>query len=107
MLDVLAPVGKHISPYLSEISTALIACFLVMAGNDINRALRKLLSGHNFIVRTGAFILLNAFGYGMLIVYATPYLSKTLRGLDPGLMFSIVLSSFILIGIWAQKNRQV
>ncbi|MDG3087992.1 DUF3392 domain-containing protein [Vibrio hannami] len=107
MLDVLAPVGKHIYPYIPELSTAMIACFLVMAGNDINRMLRKMLSGHNFFFRTGAFVLLNAFGYGMLIVYATPYLAKTLRSLEPGLMFTLIFSCFILIGMWAQKNRQV
>ncbi|WED23034.1 DUF3392 domain-containing protein [Vibrio sp. JC009] len=107
MLEVLAPVGKHIVPYTPEISTALVACLLVMFGSDINRFLRRTLSGQHFIVRTLAFILLNAFGYGMLIVYAAPYLSRQLRELNPGDMMALVVVSFIVIGMWAQRNRHV
>ena len=60
-----------------------------------------------FLIRTGAFIGINAFGYGLLIVKAAPLLSSTLRSIQPAFMLAIVLSTFIIIGAWAQKNRQV
>ena len=90
-----------------EISTALIACVLVMAGGSINALLRKQLGSANFIIRTVVFILVNAFGYGLLIVKATPMLSTMLRSLDKGIMFLVISISFVVIGIWAQRNRQV
>lgn len=107
MFDIIAPFGRYLLPYLSEIATAIIACLLVMFGSDINRLMRRLLSGRHFILRTLAFIALNAFGYGVLIIYASPLLAKSLRGLAPGTMAAVVMVTFILIGSWAQRNRQV
>lgn len=107
MFEFLSPAGQHVAPYLSEISTALIACALVMLGSEINSNLRKVLRNQNFIVRTIVFILINAFGYGLIIVKATPYLIKTLNQLPYGMMFTIVVTSFIVIGLWAQRNRQI
>lgn len=106
-MDVLNPLGQYISPYLSEISTALVACLLVMVGNEINAFLRKVMRNQHFIVKTIAFILLNAFGYGIIIVKLTPYLTRTLRELEKGMMVAILLTSFVLIGLWAQKNRHI
>ncbi len=107
MLEIMDPAGRYILPYTSEISTALVACLLVMFGGEINRLMRKLLTGYHFIIRTAAFILLNAFGYGLAIVKATPYLSHTLRTTEPGTMFAAIIVCFIVIGMWAQKNRHV
>lgn len=106
-MEYLHTLGTYLYPYLSEISTALIACFLVMAGSEINAIVRRWLRNYNFVLRTLAFILINAFGYGLIIIKATPYLSRTLRGLETGVMFAIVLSCFIIIGLWAQRNRQI
>lgn len=107
MFDVFAPLGKHIIPYTPEISIAFIACLLVVLGSDINRFMRKLLIGQHFIVRTIAFIALNAFGYGLLIVKASPILAQWLKTMESGLLIVSIVSSFILIGMWAQKNRHV
>lgn len=106
MFDIIAPFGRYLVPYLSEIATAMIACLLVMFGGDINRLLRRSLLGHHFILRTLAFIALNAFGYGALIVYVSPLLARLLRTIHPGIMASIILVTFILIGSWAQRHRQ-
>ncbi|GAK86771.1 hypothetical protein JCM19238_4379 [Vibrio ponticus] len=107
MFEYLDPAGGYIAPYLNEISTALIACALVMFGGEINTSLRRLLRAQNFVVRTCVFILINAFGYGLIIVKATPYLTRTLSQLPYGMMFSIVVMSFVAIGLWAQRNRQI
>lgn len=106
-MEYLNFLGDSLRPYLTEISTALIACTLVMAGGEINALLRRLLRNTNFVLKTVAFVLINAFGYGLIIVKATPYLSRTLRGLEAGIMFAIVMACFMLIGLWAQRNRQI
>ncbi|MGR5295736.1 DUF3392 domain-containing protein [Vibrio mediterranei] len=107
MLDIFAPGGRFIAPYLFEVSTALIACSLVVLGADINRLLRNTLRDTNFVIRTVCFILLNAFGYGLIMIKATPLLKNVLVNTEPGLMFAIVVLSFVSIGIWAQRNRQI
>ncbi|MFM2590260.1 DUF3392 domain-containing protein [Vibrio sp. TBV020] len=106
-MEYLNLLGDYLVPYLSEISTALIACALVVGGGEINSILRKVLRPYNFVIRTFAFILINAFGYGLIIVKATPYLSRTLRSLDSGIMFTGVVFVFVIIGLWAQRNRQI
>lgn len=107
MFDILAPIGRYIFPYIPEISVAFIACILVILGGNINRFLRNVLVRQNFIVRTIAFIALNAFGYGLLIVKASPYLANWLNTLNSGVLFVTVISCFIFIGAWAQKQRHV
>jgi hypothetical protein len=107
VMDYIYPLGKLIYPYLNDISVALIACALVVFGSDINAFLRRRMRQQHFIIRTIAFILLNAFGYGFVIVKLSPYLARTLKHLDKGMMFAIVVASFVLIGLWAQRNRQI
>ncbi|MCE7553542.1 DUF3392 domain-containing protein [Aliivibrio fischeri] len=107
ILSFFNTLGSYLTPYLSNISVAMIACALVMLGGDINRALRAFLAGKHFLIRTCAFIGINAFGYGLLIVKASPFLTSALRSIQPAFMLAIVFSTFIIIGIWAQKNRQV
>ncbi|MUL03096.1 DUF3392 family protein [Aliivibrio fischeri] len=107
ILSFFNTLGSYLTPYLSDISVAMIACALVMLGGDINRALRAFLAGKHFLIRTCAFIGINAFGYGLLIVKASPFLTSALRSIQPAFMLAIVFATFIIIGIWAQKNRQV
>lgn len=107
ILSFFNTLGNYLTPYLSDISVAMIACALVMLGGDINRGLRAFLSGKHFLIRTLAFIGVNAFGYGLLIIKASPFLTSALLSIQPAFMLAIVLSTFIIIGMWAQKNRQV
>lgn len=106
-MKYLNPLGHYLAPYLTEISTALVACLLVMIGGEINALLRRMMRNQHFIVKTFVFILLNAFGYGFIIVKLSPYLARTLGHLEKGIMVSILLTSFVLIGLWAQKNRHI
>ncbi|CAM3586609.1 hypothetical protein VA7868_04294 [Vibrio aerogenes CECT 7868] len=107
MIQFFNPAGQYIAPYLSEISTAFIACLLVMLGGEINSFLRQALGNQHFIIRTFAFIVLNAFGYGFIIVKLSPDLAQILEHLEKGMMFLLVVASFIGIGLWAQKNRHI
>ncbi|MDW6003802.1 DUF3392 domain-containing protein [Vibrio mangrovi] len=107
MLHFFNPAGQYLAPYLGEISIALIACLLVMLGGEINALLRRLLRNQHFVIRTFTFILLNAFGYGFIIVKLSPDLARTLSHLERGTMFVVVIISFVGIGLWAQKNQQI
>ncbi|MDV7104300.1 DUF3392 domain-containing protein [Vibrio sp. TH_r3] len=107
MLDFFSPLGSYLIPYVAEISVAFIACMLVILGGDINHFTRRKMVRQHFIVRTLAFILLNAFGYGLIIIKVSPYLARWLKTLDSGILFISVIICFIVIGMWAQKNRHV
>jgi hypothetical protein len=107
MMEFFAPAGQYLAPYLTDVSTAVIACTLVMLGGEINRFLRRILRNQHFVIRTITFILVNAFGYGFIIVKLSPYLARTLKHMERGTMFAVVVASFIAIGLWAQKNRQM
>jgi hypothetical protein len=78
-----------------------------MFGNEINKWVRKILRGQNFVVRTAVFVLINAFGYGLLIVKASPMLANWLRSLDYTLSLPLIMFIFVAIGVWAQKNKHV
>ncbi|KAE8435863.1 DUF3392 domain-containing protein [Vibrio cholerae] len=107
LFTYLAPTGQALLPYLSEISIALVACTLVMLGGEINAFLRRALRNQHFLVRTLAFIFINAFGYGLIIVKASPYVARTLAQLESGMMLTLIVSCFVVIGLWAQRNHQI
>ncbi|KDM91726.1 DUF3392 domain-containing protein [Photobacterium galatheae] len=107
VLHYLAESGQWMRPWISDISMAMMACLLVVFGSDINMILRRYLSGTNFLIRTCAFIFVNAFGYGLLIVAVSPWLATKLTGLSNLWLLTVVLGTFVLLGTWAQRNNQV
>ncbi len=86
---------------------AMVACLLVVFGSDINRVMRRNLSGQHFIVRTLAFVAVNAFGFGAFIVWASPFLARQLRALPAEWYFTVIVTVFVFVGIWAQRNKQI
>ncbi|WP_369410433.1 DUF3392 domain-containing protein [Neiella litorisoli] len=92
---------------LHSISTALVACLIVVLGSDINQLLRKTMRRHHFVVRTSVFILINAFGFGLAIVKLSPVVAGQLAQLSPAWLCGLLIGCFIFIGCWAQRNRHV
>ena len=107
IISMLNHLASFLLPWVSEVSTAIVACVIVMFAVDINRIVRRLLTGQGFILRTLVFVMINAFGYGLAIVALSPILAKQLKLMPGYWMLLIVLGSFMLLGFWAQKNRQV
>ncbi|MEI8592731.1 DUF3392 domain-containing protein [Photobacterium sp. SP02] len=107
LLGYIAESGQFLRPWISDIAMAMMACLLVVFGSDINMILRRYLSGTNFILRTCAFIFVNAFGYGFMIIAAAPWLARQLSGMSNVWLFTVILGTFIFLGSWAQRNNQV
>lgn len=105
LILLLAQAGHAFKPWLSEISLTIVACSLIVFGSDINHFMRRLLSGRNVFIRTCAFILLNSFGYGLLLIKVSPWLTHQLSTFPSQWMFISVITTFIVIGLWAQKTR--
>ena len=90
--------------HLSDISMALMAATLVLAGPHVNRWLRRQTATLNFIFRTLIFILVCAIGYGLAMIYLTPQLKLLLAQLNNYTLFPVLLVLFALIGIFADRN---
>lgn len=107
IISIFHQVGTWLYPWLNEIATAIVACTLVVFGADINRFLRRKLATRSFVLRTLAFVLVNAFGYGLLIISVSPILARNMASLPAHWLLLVVTLIFFLIGAWAQGNRQV
>lgn len=107
VLGLMANGGKLLGPWLSEIATAMVACSILVLSADINHFIRRGIGARSFITRTFIFVVVNAFCYGLLIVSISPWLAKQLGHLAPQWLLTAVISAFIFIGAWAQRNRQI
>lgn len=105
--DVLVQIAGVIRPYNSDIALALVASLLVIAGGDINQFIKNLIRSTHFIVRMTIFILVCTFGYGALTVLLTNIIKTQLAALPSVYLPLAVLGCFIILGIYAERKRQV
>lgn len=96
-----------VRPYINEIAMAIIATLLVLFGNDINSAIRALVKRYHFVIRTLAFVLICAFGYGLLTVWITPLFAGVLLKLSFQWLLPTIVLVFIGLGMFAQKQRHI
>jgi hypothetical protein len=77
---------------------------LVLFGPGINARVQRNTSNMNFIFRTLIFVLLCAIGYGLLIVFATPYMAKGLSLFNNFTLAPMLILVFFIIGILADRS---
>ncbi|MFC6439077.1 DUF3392 family protein [Bowmanella sp. JS7-9] len=105
MLDLLGQLTQFLSAYFKDMSLMLTATILVVYGDLINSHVKRAISPYHFIVRCIVFVLLCAFGYGAMTLYAAPFVLYVIKYLPwhyQGLGF---LLSFVLIGFLAERRR--
>lgn len=105
MTATLAQFSQWLSPYYSELSLMLMATILVVYGDVVNKYAKSLVSSWHFVFRTVTFVLLCAFGYGLMTLYGAPFLLHIIKYLPWHLQGVGIVSAFILIGILAEKRR--
>ncbi len=93
--------------YLLEISIAQIAIVLVVYGGEITKYFRKWLKPYPFVMRVTAYILVNVFGIGILTVFGGRLLALGYSYIDAVFRMIVVLVIFILIGILAERKKQI
>ena len=99
--------SQFIRPYVREISLALIATILALYGSYINDAVKSLMKNYHFIVRFSVFVLLCAFGYGALSVYAAKFVKLLLLHINDLWLAPMVIVSFLLIGLLAEHKKKI
>jgi hypothetical protein len=107
VIELFNGVGHWFRPYQYQSALAIIATVLVIFGNDINNAIKKLVAKQHFIVRILVFVLVCAFGYGLLTVWLTSILAQQLAKLPDLYLVPVVLATFVTLGMYAQKQRHI
>lgn len=105
--SIIIQLSQWLYPWLGEISMAIMATILVIYGETVNRMFKRQMSGLHFIIRTIFFILLCTFGYGALLIYGTPILSKLLASVGMIYLGPLVLGVFIALGTIAEKKNRI
>lgn len=85
----------------------LMATILVVYGDIINKYIKGILSPCHFIVRAALFVVLCAFGYGLLTLYGAPFLKHVIAYLPWQYQGIGFIGAFLLIGILAEQRRYI
>lgn len=107
MTELLIDIGQWFRGYQYQTAMAIVATLMVVFGNDINNAVRKLVARQHFIIRCITFILVCAFGYGLLTVWLTTLLSQQLSQVPNRYVLLLLVAIFSALGVYAQKRRHI
>jgi len=94
-------------PHLATIAVAIVATSLVLAGDSINRFLKRRLGRTPFVLRMCTFSLVCTFGYGALAVVAVPLVRHQLAGLSNTLLSPFLVGLFLAIGWIAERKKYI
>lgn len=86
---------------------AQIATFLVIYSGEIDGYFRKLLKPNPFLVRVSGFVLLNAFGYGIVTIGGAKPLKEIYLQMGPAIRVPIIFAMFIVLGVVAERKKHI
>ncbi len=104
VLDLITTLSRWCRSHLYDISLAIMASFFVLFGPGINAWVQRSIGRLNFMLRMLIFVLICAVGYGLAIVFLTPWLAKGLGYFSNFTLSPVLLLVFFLIGILADRN---
>ncbi|SDU30471.1 Protein of unknown function [Pseudomonas pohangensis] len=104
LLDLLTDLSRWSRGHLSEIALAIMATLLVLFGPGINNAIRRSIGGLNFFLRTLLFVLVCVAGYGLAIIFLSPWLANALGYFNNYTLAPVLLLVFFLIGVLADRG---
>ncbi|MEE2455308.1 DUF3392 domain-containing protein [Pseudomonas aeruginosa] len=103
-LDLIATLSRWSRSHLSDISLAIMATLLVLFGPAINAWVQQRIGSLNFVFRTLLFVLICAVGYGLAMVFVTPWLAKGLGYFNNYTLAPVLLIVFFVIGMIADRS---
>ncbi|RUB65527.1 DUF3392 domain-containing protein [Pseudomonas aeruginosa] len=103
-LDLIATLSHWSRSHLSDISLAIMATLLVLFGPAINAWVQQRIGSLNFVFRTLLFVLICAVGYGLAMVFVTPWLAKGLGYFNNYTLAPVLLLVFFVIGMIADRS---
>ncbi|ELC7285964.1 TPA: DUF3392 domain-containing protein [Pseudomonas aeruginosa] len=103
-LDLIATLSRWSRSHLSDISLAIMATLLVLFGPAINAWVQQRIGSLNFVFRTLLFVLICAVGYGLAMVFVTPWPAKGLGYFNNYTLAPVLLLVFFVIGMIADRS---
>lgn len=103
-LDLIATLSRWSRSHLSDISLAIMATLLVLFGPAINAWVQQRIGSLNFVFRTLLFVLICVVGYGLAMVFVTPWLAKGLGYFNNYTLAPVLLLVFFVIGMIADRS---
>ncbi|HEJ1166652.1 DUF3392 domain-containing protein [Pseudomonas aeruginosa] len=103
-LDLIATLSRWSRSHLSDISLAIMATLLVLFGPAINAWVQQRIGSLNFVFRTLLFVLICAVGYGLAMVFVTPWLARGLGYFNNYTLAPVLLLVFFVIGMIADRS---
>lgn len=103
-LDLIATLSRWSRSHLSDISLAIMATLLVLFGPAINAWVQQRIGSLNFVFRTLLFVLICAVGYGLAMVFVTPWLAKGLGYFNNYTLAPVLLLVFFVISMIADRS---
>ena len=107
MNDFLLNISSLFQPYVSEVAMTIVATLLVVYGDVVNKHIKRMLSPYHFIIRTGVFVLICAFGYGAFLLFVTPFVKQAILMLPTVYMGVCLIGCFLLLGYLAENRRYI
>ena len=104
LLDLIATLSRWSRSHLHDISLAILATLMVLFGPGLNTWMQQRIGSLNFLFRTLLFVLLCAVGYGLAMIYVTPWLAQGLGYFNNYTLAPVLLLVFFVIGIIADRN---
>ncbi|MBF7729945.1 DUF3392 domain-containing protein [Pseudomonas sp. N040] len=104
LLDLLATLSRWSRGHLYDIALAIMATLLVLFGPGINAWVKRSTGGFNFFLRTLLFVLVCVFGYGLALIFLTPWLASGLGYFNNYTLAPVLLLIFLLIGVLADRS---
>jgi hypothetical protein len=105
--DVARALADLIHPYLQQVALAIVATLLFIYGEDLNAVIKRSMQRYHFLVRVFIFMLVCAFGYGLLTIFLTMLVAQFLASLDATYLVPTILGFFFIVGILADRKKQI
>ncbi|UXJ52286.1 DUF3392 domain-containing protein [Pseudomonas citronellolis] len=103
-LDLIASASRWSRSHLSDIALAIMATLLVLFGPAINAWVQQRIGSLNFVFRTLLFVLICAVGYGLAMVFVTPWVAHGLSYFNNYTLAPVLLLLFFIIGMIADRS---
>jgi len=105
--SALTQLSQWMQPYYTEIALTILATILVVYGDVFNKHIKAMIRPYHFVFRTAVFVLICAFGYGLLLIFATPYVKQLILWVPYLYRGLTVLMVFLLLGYLAEHRRYI
>lgn len=103
--DWIMPISNWLNQYLYEIGLSMVSTLLVIYGDKILAIFKQQIGSVRPVLKITLFVLFCAFGFAFITSFLTPVVVSTIQKVDAIWLPFIVVISFYVIGLLAQKRK--